>query len=109
MKKLFILNSAFLLSCFSNSTAQDTLTILHLNDTHSCLTPLGPRTNSLEGTHGGIARAATVGTYQVKFDASNLTSSVDFYQLKASNFSETRKMLLMKKRINPRGSNHQIF
>jgi 5'-nucleotidase / UDP-sugar diphosphatase len=38
----------------------DTLTILHVNDTHSCLAPLGPRQANLEGTQGGIARAATV-------------------------------------------------
>jgi 2',3'-cyclic-nucleotide 2'-phosphodiesterase (5'-nucleotidase family) len=37
----------------------DTLTILHFNDTHSCLAPLAPRDQSLEGTIGGIARAAT--------------------------------------------------
>ena len=38
----------------------DTRTILQLNDTHSCLAPLAPRTDNLEGTRGGIARAATV-------------------------------------------------
>ncbi len=38
----------------------DTLTILHFNDTHSCLAPLAPRTEDLQGTRGGIARAATV-------------------------------------------------
>ena len=38
----------------------DTITILHVNDTHSCLAPLGPRHSSLEGTQGGISRAATV-------------------------------------------------
>jgi 5'-nucleotidase len=38
----------------------DTLTILHLNDTHSTLAPIGPRTAALEGTLGGIARAATI-------------------------------------------------
>jgi 5'-nucleotidase / UDP-sugar diphosphatase len=37
----------------------DTLTILHFNDTHSCLAPLGPRDQNLEGTIGGIARAAS--------------------------------------------------
>jgi len=44
------------------SAAQNmhTLTILHLNDTHSNLLPGGPRTPSLEGEIGGIARAATV-------------------------------------------------
>ena len=46
---------------FTNISAQaDTLTILHVNDTHSCLAPLAPRTTALEGTIGGIARAATV-------------------------------------------------
>ena len=52
------------LICFlslGNLTAQvDTLTILHINDTHSTLAPLGPRSSNLQGTQGGIARAATV-------------------------------------------------
>ncbi len=38
----------------------DTLTILHVNDTHSCLAPLGPRNQNLEGTQGGISRAASI-------------------------------------------------
>ncbi|HEX9007166.1 MAG TPA: 5'-nucleotidase C-terminal domain-containing protein [Bacteroidota bacterium] len=38
----------------------DTLTILHLNDTHSFLAPTGPRTPDLHGTFGGIARVATL-------------------------------------------------
>jgi 2',3'-cyclic-nucleotide 2'-phosphodiesterase (5'-nucleotidase family) len=37
----------------------DTLTILHFNDTHSCLAPLAPRDQNLEGMIGGISRAAT--------------------------------------------------
>lgn len=41
-------------------TAQTTLTILHINDTHSTLSSVGPRTNTLEGTRGGIARAASL-------------------------------------------------
>jgi 2',3'-cyclic-nucleotide 2'-phosphodiesterase (5'-nucleotidase family) len=49
------------LACAGPLQAQtDTLTILHLNDTHSCLAPLGPRTPALAGTQGGITRAATV-------------------------------------------------
>ncbi len=45
----------------SSSWGQNrTITLLHLNDTHSNLSPLGPRTANLEGTVGGIARAATV-------------------------------------------------
>lgn len=37
-----------------------TITLLHFNDTHSNLSPGGPRNAHLEGTVGGIARAATV-------------------------------------------------
>jgi 5'-nucleotidase / UDP-sugar diphosphatase len=37
-----------------------TITILHLNDTHNAMGTIGNRTNSLIGTLGGAARAATV-------------------------------------------------
>jgi 5'-nucleotidase/UDP-sugar diphosphatase len=43
---------------------QDTLTILHVNDTHSNLAPIGPRSTSLEGSLGGIARAASLIGFQ---------------------------------------------
>ena len=47
--------------CYCMTYSQtDTLTILHINDSHSCLAPLGPRTAGLEGTQGGIARAASL-------------------------------------------------
>ncbi|MEW6510509.1 MAG: 5'-nucleotidase C-terminal domain-containing protein [Bacteroidota bacterium] len=48
------------LCCFTSLafSQSDTITILHINDTHSILPPLGPRTPSLEGTQGGIARLA---------------------------------------------------
>jgi len=36
------------------------------------------------------------GTYEVEFDGSNLPSGVYFYQLKAGDFIETKKMVLMK-------------
>jgi 5'-nucleotidase / UDP-sugar diphosphatase len=36
------------------------VTVLHVNDTHSHLEAEGPRTKALEGTVGGIARAAVV-------------------------------------------------
>ncbi len=49
----------FLLFASITSAQTDTITILHVNDTHSCLAPLGPRNPSLEGTQGGISRAAT--------------------------------------------------
>ena len=39
---------------------RDTITILHLNDTHSNLLPNGPRAVDLTQRRGGLARAATV-------------------------------------------------
>lgn len=38
----------------------------------------------------------TSGEYKVNFDASNLSSGIYFYQLKAGTFIQTRKMLLLK-------------
>ncbi|HET6511461.1 MAG TPA: hypothetical protein VFH43_04675, partial [Candidatus Kapabacteria bacterium] len=52
---------ALLLSAsIAGAQTRDTVTILHVNDSHSMLAPFGPRTQSLEGTQGGIARVATV-------------------------------------------------
>jgi hypothetical protein len=36
------------------------------------------------------------GTYEVTFDASNLPSGIYFYQLQAGEFSQTKKMLMIK-------------
>lgn len=61
MKSFTAILSVLILVLISNLVpAQDTLTILHLNDTHSMLAPMAPRTEDLKGTVGGIARAATV-------------------------------------------------
>ena len=38
----------------------------------------------------------TIGTYEVQFDASGLASGIYFYQLKADNYSNTKKLILMK-------------
>ncbi len=56
-KIVILILVAFLTSSFAQV---DTLTILHMNDTHSTLTSVGPRNGSLEGSQGGIARAATI-------------------------------------------------
>lgn len=38
----------------------DTITILHVNDSHSTLEAIGPRDNNYQGTIGGISRIATL-------------------------------------------------
>jgi photosystem II stability/assembly factor-like uncharacterized protein len=38
----------------------------------------------------------SVGEYEVEFSATGLTSGIYFYQLKAGQFSETKKMVLLK-------------
>lgn len=61
--KRFVSSLLFVLSLMIfnlNGFAQTTLTILHINDTHSTLSSVGPRTNTLDGTQGGIARAASL-------------------------------------------------
>jgi len=57
MKSVTVLLIILFSLCIS---AQDTLTILHVNDTHSMLAPLSPRNEDLSGTRGGIARAASI-------------------------------------------------
>jgi len=48
------------IACIPTLRAQvDTVTILHLNDTHSTLASIGPRDAQLKGSLGGIARAAS--------------------------------------------------
>ena len=38
----------------------------------------------------------SVGTYEYKFNASNLSSGIYFYTLSANGFTETKKMMLIK-------------
>jgi len=60
MYKIWLYVICFLCISEFNINAQETITILHLNDTHSTLAAVGPRNNNLKGMQGGIARAATV-------------------------------------------------
>jgi 5'-nucleotidase len=61
MKKSLVVLFSLLLVCAASFARQkaETITILHFNDTHSCLEPIGPRYDNLKGSLGGIAKAAT--------------------------------------------------
>ncbi|MBK9333885.1 MAG: hypothetical protein IPM96_16120 [Ignavibacteria bacterium] len=58
----FIFTILIMIFTFINFTnAQEIpVTILHTNDSHSHLDAVGPKTCNLEGTIGGIAKAASV-------------------------------------------------
>ncbi|MDP4194708.1 MAG: T9SS type A sorting domain-containing protein, partial [Bacteroidota bacterium] len=43
-----------------------------------------------------VNRFETAGSYNVRFDASSLPSGIYFYQLRAGNYVETRKMILIR-------------
>ena len=43
-----------------------------------------------------VNREQKAGNYEVRFDASNLTSGIYFYHLKSVNFSKSKKMILLK-------------
>ena len=60
MKKFTFCLLLFVLLFAVSGIAQQTITILHLNDTHSTLAPLSPRDEFLNGKQGGIARATSV-------------------------------------------------
>jgi hypothetical protein len=93
----------------------DTITILHFNDTHSVLSPIGPRDASPNGLLGGIACAATVVqrvrvsqsnvllldagdcsigdifyAYETKFDASRLSSGELFLYAPGGQFLDNQ-------------------
>ncbi|MBE0572422.1 MAG: T9SS type A sorting domain-containing protein, partial [Ignavibacteriaceae bacterium] len=43
-----------------------------------------------------VNETKTAGTYSVNFDASDLTSGIYFYKISSGNFTETKKMILLK-------------
>lgn len=59
MRSFLLVFAVLLTTLLGNVHAADTLTIVHVNDTHSNLAPGGRRNSSVQGTLGGIARAAT--------------------------------------------------
>jgi 5'-nucleotidase/UDP-sugar diphosphatase len=60
MKKFVSLLSFLLILSTFLFAQPDTLTILHVNDSHSTLEAIGPRDANLKGTFGGISRIATL-------------------------------------------------
>jgi len=43
-----------------------------------------------------VNETKSAGTYQVDFNATSLTSGIYFYKINAGNFTDTKKMILMK-------------
>ena len=60
MKNLLFTLTVFILFTSVIFSQPDTLTILHVNDSHSTLEAIGPRDANLKGTLGGISRIATL-------------------------------------------------
>jgi 5'-nucleotidase len=60
MKTLAYTFAAFLFFTSIIFSQPDTLTILHVNDSHSTLETIGPRDANLKGTLGGVSRVATL-------------------------------------------------
>ena len=60
MKTLLLTFTAFILFTTLLFSQPDTLTILHVNDSHSTLEAIGPRDANLKGTLGGVSRVATL-------------------------------------------------
>ena len=58
--RVWLLVSCLLLAVGTAVGQIDTLTILHVNDTHGNLATIGPRNAGLVGSLGGIARAASL-------------------------------------------------
>jgi 5'-nucleotidase len=60
MKKVLFTLALFALFSITIFSQPDTLTILHVNDSHSTLEAIGPRDANLKGTLGGVSRVATL-------------------------------------------------
>ncbi len=68
------------ITMLTSMSSADTLTIIHVNDTHSNLAPGGSRDKNLQGTIGGIARAATyIGMTKQQFPNTLVLHAGDIY------------------------------
>lgn len=84
MKRNFVPALAFTLMvylCGASAAAQgDVITILHMNDTHSCLEGIGPRDAALHTQQGGIARAASmIGSLRAQYPDAVLLHAGDLF------------------------------
>jgi 2',3'-cyclic-nucleotide 2'-phosphodiesterase (5'-nucleotidase family) len=59
-RKSIFLITVFVLSVSMGPAQTEVITLMHINDTHSNLAAIGPRTTDLKGSLGGLARVATV-------------------------------------------------
>lgn len=78
----FIILLALVVTCTTMVFAQGTtITLLHVNDTHSHLDAVGPKDANLDGTLGGIAKAATIiGTVRATEENVLLLHAGDIFQ-----------------------------
>jgi 5'-nucleotidase/UDP-sugar diphosphatase len=70
MKKQFTIFAAILIALFSTSMYAENISIVYFSDSHSCLSPGGPRDGELKGEIGGIAKAASI-IMETKMTAEN--------------------------------------
>lgn len=71
MKQLLSITALALAVVTKTLSAGDSLVILHLNDSHSNILPIGPKDEMLKGTLGGAARVATL-IKQTRSQSSNV-------------------------------------
>ena len=59
-RRIIVLTTVLVLTVSIGLAQTEVITLMHVNDTHSNLATIGPRTADLKGSLGGLARVATV-------------------------------------------------